>query len=137
MLEDAGRIEVVLHDWWLYQLVSAAGGAVRYDPQPTLKYRQHPDSLIGSNLGWRARFVRIRMTFSGRFRDWNTTNIAALKRIPTHLIKPQNRTVLTLFAKARTATLFRRLIYFKRSGVYRQTLLGNIGLVVAAIIKRI
>lgn len=59
MLEDAGRIEVVLHDWWLYQLVSAAGGAIHYDPRPTIKYRQHPNSLIGSNLGWRARIVRI------------------------------------------------------------------------------
>src|SRR5665213_3296122 len=28
-------------------------------------------------------------------------------------------------------------LYFKRSGVFRQTLLGNIGAVVAAIIKRI
>ena len=137
MLEDAGRIEVVLHDWWLYQLVSAAGGAIRYDPQPTIKYRQHPNSLIGSNLGWRARIVRIRMTFSGRFRDWNRTNIAALERVPPHLIAPQNRSILKLFAQARTATLFKRLVYFKRSGVYRQTLLGNIGLFVAAIIKRV
>jgi glycosyltransferase involved in cell wall biosynthesis len=137
MLEDAGRIEVVLHDWWLYQLVSAAGGAIHYDPQPTIKYRQHPNSLIGSNLGWRARIVRIRMTFSGRFRDWNRTNIAALERVPPHLIAPQNRSILKLFAQARTATLFKRLVYFKQSGVYRQTLLGNIGLFVAAIIKRI
>ena len=137
ILEDVGRIEVVLHDWWLYQLVSAAGGAIRYDPEPALKYRQHPDSLIGSNLGWRARFVRIRMAFSGRLHDWNTTNIAALERIPSHLIKPQNRSVLTFFGQARTAPLFRRLIYFKRSGVYRQTLLGNIGLFVATLIKRI
>jgi glycosyltransferase involved in cell wall biosynthesis len=137
ILEDVGRIEVVLHDWWLYQLVSAAGGAIRYDPQPTLKYRQHPHSLIGSNLGWHARFVRIRMAFSGRFRDWNTTNIAALESVPRHLIAPQNRRVLTSFAQARTAALFRRLTYLKRSGVYRQTFLDNIGLVVAAIIKRI
>jgi glycosyltransferase involved in cell wall biosynthesis len=137
LLEDVGPLEVVLHDWWLYQLVSAAGGAIRYDPQPVLKYRQHENSLIGSNMGWRARIIRIRMTFLGRFRDWNAMNIAALERVPDHWIKPQNRNVLTLFAKARTAPLLKRLIYFKRSGVYRQTLLGNIGLIVAAIIKRI
>lgn len=77
------------------------------------------------------------MTFSGRFRDWNRTNIAALERVPPHLIAPQNRSILKLFAQARTATLFKRLVYFKQSGVYRQTLLGNIGLFVAAIIKRI
>ena len=46
VLELAGTFDVVLHDWWLYQVVSAADGRVHYDPQPMLKYRQHPDNLI-------------------------------------------------------------------------------------------
>jgi hypothetical protein len=121
----------------MYQLVSAVGGAIRYDPQPALKYRQHLDNLIGSNLGWRARLVRIRMMLSGRFRDWNTMNVAALQRVPAHLIKPQNSVVLQLFAKARTASLLKRLYYLKQSGVYRQTLLDNIGLLAATVLKRI
>jgi glycosyltransferase involved in cell wall biosynthesis len=137
LLEDAGPLEVVLHDWWLYQLVSAAGGAIRYDPQPVLKYRQHENSLIGANLGWRAQTTRIRMAFRGRFRSWNATNIAALQRVPDHLIQPRNRAVMAFFAQARSASLLRRLINFKRSGVYRQTFLGNVWLLVAAIIKRI
>jgi glycosyltransferase involved in cell wall biosynthesis len=137
LLEVVGRLDVVLHDWWMYQLVSAVGGAIRYDPQPALKYRQHLDNLIGSNLGWRARLVRIRMMLSGRFRDWNTMNVAALQRVPAHLIKPQNSVVLQLFAKARTASLLKRLYYLKQSGVYRQTLLDNIGLLAATVLKRI
>ena len=137
LLERVGRLDVVLHDWWLYLLVSAAGGMIRYDPQPMLKYRQHRYNLIGSNLGWHARFIRIHMMLGGRFHDWNATNIAALSRVPKHLIKPQNRTVLKLFAKATTASLLKRLIYLQRSGVYRQTLLGNFGLIAAAIIKRV
>ena len=137
VLETVGKLEVVLHDWWMYQLVSAVGGAIHYDPQPTLKYRQHPDNLIGSNRGWSARFVRIRMILKGRFRDWNAMNIAALQRVPAHLIQPQNSQVLQLFAKARTAPLLMRLYYLKRSGVYRQRLIGNIGLLVATLLKRI
>jgi glycosyltransferase involved in cell wall biosynthesis len=137
LLEQVGKVDVVLHDWWLYQLVSATGGAVRYDPEPVLKYRQHAHSLIGSNLGWRARVVRMRMTLSGRFRAWNAINIAALERVPGHLIEPQNRTVLTLFTKATNASLFKRLMYYRQSGVYRQTVLGNIALAIAAIIKKL
>jgi hypothetical protein len=137
LLEMTGRLEVVLHDWWMYQLVSAAGGVIRYDPQPALKYRQHPDNIIGSNLGWHARLVRIRMMLSGRLRDWNMANIAALQQVPAHLITPQNSVVLQLFNKARTASLLKRLGYLKRSGVYRQTLLGNVGLLVATLLKRI
>jgi hypothetical protein len=53
------------------------------------------------------------------------------------LIKPQNSVVLQLFAKARTASLLKRLGYLRRSGVYRQTLLGNIGLLAATLLKRI
>ena len=53
ILEEAATIDVVLHDWWVYQLVSAAGGMVHYDPRPMVKYRQHPDNLIGSNISWR------------------------------------------------------------------------------------
>lgn len=137
ILNEVGPIKVVLHDWWLYQLISAADGAIRYDPRPVLKYRQHQRSLIGSNLGWRNKLIRMRMTLDGRFRDWNAINIAAFERVPAHLIKPQNRAVLNLFTKARNGTLLERLLYYKRSGVYRQTVLGNIGLIVAAIIKRL
>ena len=137
LLEVAATLEVVLHDWWIYQLVSASGGMVYYDSQPMLRYRQHPDNLIGSNQGWRARLVRLRMMLSGRFRDWNDTNIAALRRLPAHLMQPRNREDLELFAKSRSASLPKRLLYLAQSGVYRQTLLGNLGLFVAAIVKKL
>jgi hypothetical protein len=137
LLERSAEVEVPLHDWWLYQLVSGAGGNIFYDPLPALKYRQHRNSLIGSNLGWRARLVRLGMTLDGHFRDWNAMNIAALKSIPVDMITPENRAALTLFAKATSASLPKRLAYLRQSGVYRQTLLGNIGLIAATIIKRI
>jgi glycosyltransferase involved in cell wall biosynthesis len=137
LLERVGPLEVVLHDWWVYQLVSAAGGMIRYDPQPVLKYRQHERSLIGSNLGPRARLTRISMILGGRLQLWNRTNIAALQRVPSDLIKSQNRAVIALFGEATTAPLLKRLIYLRRSGVYRQTVLDNIGMIAAAILKRI
>jgi Glycosyl transferase family 2 len=136
LLEAAGVQNVVLHDWWLYQLVSAAGGAVFYDPAPMLKYRQHADNLIGSNQGVRARLLRIRLMLGGRFRDWNETNLAALHGLPADLITPDNRRVLELFAAARTAPLPTRLVDLWRSGVRRQTLLGNVGLLIAALLRR-
>lgn len=137
IVETASTFEVVLHDWWLYQLVSAVGGMIHYDPQPTVKYRQHLDNLIGSNQGSYARFARLHMMLSGRFRDWNNTNIAALRRVPHHLMPSKNREVLELFEKARFGSLPNRLAYLKRSGVYRQTVLGNLGLIAAVILRKI
>jgi glycosyltransferase involved in cell wall biosynthesis len=137
ILEEAATIDVVLHDWWVYQVVSAAGGVINYDARPMVKYRQHPNNLIGSNLGWRARFARFHMMLKGRFRNWNTMNIAALRRLPAHLIQPKNREVLGLFAKARSASLPKRLYYLRKSGVYRQSMPGNLTLLAAALLKRI
>jgi glycosyltransferase involved in cell wall biosynthesis len=137
LLECVGKRDVVLHDWWLYQLVSAAGGMIHYDPQPMIRYRQHRHNLIGSNKGWVARFIRIGTMLGGRVHGSNAKNIAALNSIPENLITNQNREILMLFAKATSASLLKRLVYLKRSGVYRQTALGNFGLLAAALIKRI
>ena len=127
-------LNVVLHDWWLYQLVSAAGGAIRYDPQPVIKYREHSNNLIGPNLGWRARFIRICMALTGAF---------AIGMRPTlpHSNACQmiclNRKIArsNVFAKARRPRVQTPYVP-KRSGVYRQTSLDNILLVVATIIKQ-
>jgi glycosyltransferase involved in cell wall biosynthesis len=137
ILEEAATLAVVVHDWWVYQLVSAAGGIVYYDPQPMLKYRQHSNNIIGSDEGWRGRIVRLRPILAGRFRDWNDTNISALEKLPANLITPANREVLQLFMKARRAPLLQRLYLLKKSGVYRQTLFGNFALSVAAVLRKI
>ena len=51
LIEHAGTLDVVAHDWWTYILTSAAGGAVHYDPDVSVGYRQHGSNLIGSNAG--------------------------------------------------------------------------------------
>ena len=137
LVERAGRLEVVSHDWWVYQLVSAAGGTVLYDPRPVLKYRQHADNVLGANLGWRNQLKRMRLALKGRFRQWNILNMAALARVPDELIEPQNRATIAFFGKAARAPLPMRLIYLRRSGVYRQTVFGNIQLIAGTILKRI
>lgn len=129
-------VQVVAHDWWTYIVVSGCGGHVYYDPVPSVQYRQHGNNLIGSNAGWAMRLLRIRMLFRGRFRDWNTQNIEALQKIYTRL-SPCNRTILDEFTKVRSESLFTRLYSIRSSGIYRQTLLGNVGLAVAAIFKKV
>jgi len=136
LLSEVGEdIDVVTHDWWAYLLVSGCGGQVYYDAQPSVRYRQHESNLIGGNSTWPARFVRIRMLFQGRFRVWNNCNIDALRKIEKKLT-PENKIILDRFTLARQQWLLPRLIGLKRSGIYRQTFLGNIGLVAAAIFNK-
>ncbi|WP_240141379.1 glycosyltransferase family 2 protein [Nitrosomonas sp. HPC101] len=137
LLCEAGEdLSVISHDWWLYMVVTGCGGQVLYDRLPTTRYRQHDHNLVGVNNTWPARFTRARMLWQGYFRKYNEANITAIRTLE-HRLTPENRKILDCFAKARQMRLIPRLIYLKRSGIYRQKLLGNLGLIVAAIFGKI
>ena len=136
LLAKAGMLPVVSHDWWAYMLISGAGGRVFYDPYPSVRYRQHGKNIIGANVSWLGRVRRLRMLLKNRFRDWNTVNIEGLNQA-RHLLTSENQQKLDEFAKARQAPFFSRLQRFSKLGLYRQTLIGNIGLFVAVILKKI
>lgn len=136
LLLQAGVVEVNSHDWWTYIIIAGAGGHIYYDSEPSLDYRQHADNLMGSNLGWQASYNRIRKLSNGLFRKWNEQHLVALKPIQ-NLLTPQNKKILEDFIKIRNCGLFTRLWYLKKTRFYRQTQLGNLGLITAAIMKRI
>ena len=75
------------------------------------------------------------MLLRGRFRNWSQMNIAALNVMRTHLTA-ESQERLDYFSNARQGGLFARLAALRRSGVYRQTWLGNLGLVAAVILKK-
>lgn len=126
---EAGR--VVMHDWWLYQLITGAGGRVVYDAEPQILYRQHGRNQIGANCSVAARMRRLRMLAQGMLRDWNEVNIAALTA-SAHRLTPENRAILTAFAKARRSPLPRRMAALRRLGLYRQTRGGEWSYIAAA-----
>jgi glycosyltransferase involved in cell wall biosynthesis len=130
------RMRVPSHDWWLYLLTTSAGGAVRYDPIPAVQYRVHPENVVGSNLGWWNRSHRLHMLIRGRFKLWTDLNIAALENFRPRMT-PGNRQLFDLFCRARKQNFIERQIGFLRSGVYRQTVLDNLGLIAAVWTGRI
>ncbi|MDU8914057.1 glycosyltransferase [Aestuariicoccus sp. MJ-SS9] len=133
-VHEAGR--VVVHDWWIYQLITGAGGRVVHDDAPTLLYRQHGANQIGANDAWRARARRIRQLLRGDFAQWNAVNIAAL-RASAHRFTPENRTLLEDFAAMRGLPFARRLAAFARLPVYRQSVPAQAALWLAALLGRL
>ena len=129
-------VTLVSHDWWCYQIVTGAGGHVIYDSEPCLKYRQHNHNLVGANTSWRARFLRICGLLQGRFRTWNDINLRVLSE-HSHLLTADNHKILSNFIQARQSSLIKRLFLFKRSGIYRQTLFGNLGLLLGIILNKV
>jgi len=136
LLEAGKNVEVVSHDSWAYMVVTGCGGCVKYDTYPSLRYRQHGSNAVGSNSTWAARRLRIRMLWQGHLRTWNERHLVALQRLQRRLT-PESRETLEMLTRARKRSLVPRLIYLKKSGIHRQTLMGNLGLLAAAIFKKI
>jgi len=137
LLEKAGsNIKIPSHDWWTYMVISGCGGKVFYDADSHIRYRQHDANLVGANNSIGARLARIKMLLEGRFKEWSNQNITALKIIEDQLT-PESQIILNQFASARSKSLFPRLIGTRKSGVYRQTAFGNIGLFAATFLNKI
>lgn len=136
LIKAGGIVNVPSHDWWLYLVVSACGGAIRYDAYPGVRYRQHNGNLVGSNQSWGARAIRARRLLQGRLKGWSDQHIEALKSLRPHMT-PTNRKILRHFICAREHPLPLRIAGMRRIGIHRQTLLGNIGLAVAVALRKI
>lgn len=136
MATAARRAPFVTHDWWAYQIVTATGGTCRYDPEPATSYRQHGQNQIGENDSWAARLKRVRAMLDGTMVGWNARNIAALEACGEFLT-PEAIEILAHFRTMRTGNLVLRLAALARSGIYRQTALGQIGLVAACVLRRL
>lgn len=136
LLEKAGLLTVVSHDWWVYQLIKGAGGVVFYDPEPTILYRQHDSALVGSNSNIKAKIGRFSFALNGRFKQWNSINYEALLSVFT-LLSKDNQDILTTFGKFRGGKLKDRIRLLEVCGLYRQTWQGTLSLWFATLINKI
>lgn len=127
---------IIAHDWWTYLLVTGADGKIFYDSKPTVLYRQHQANLIGGNQGLLARLRRIKMMFQGNLKHWIDLNTQALLLID-HTLTAENQLILKRFIAARQAPSFINAFKVRKLGVYRQTFLGNVGLILGLILKKI
>lgn len=136
LIELAPKVVVPSHDWWLYQLVTGNGRLVYYDLNPLIKYRQHPNSLVGQNISLNSKLDRLAMVLNGEFRAMISNNIAAIEATPVFLTE-ENNEIFNLFKKMRICHLKDRIRLIGVCGIYRQTWQGTVSLLLAAILKKI
>ena len=127
--------EPALHDWWIYQLISGAGGRVILDPEPRILYRQHGRNQVGANTGVWAKMARIRRAISGTYRGWMDQNLAALQAHPD-LLTPEARALTNGLAQARKAPLRQRLSFLRHSRLHRKGWANQVALWVATALRR-
>ena len=128
--------DVLAHDWATYLLVSACGGVVFYDPKPSINYRQHGENIIGSNNHLSDRILRLVWLLKGRFAEYSENNLALVSHVWSK-IPDQNAHMILHFKMMRDEPLLSRIASLKRSGLYRQTLIGTVGLWAAVLINKI
>lgn len=137
VLLSSGIRSGVYHDWWTYLIITGVGGRVFYDLHPTVRYRQHDRNLTGAPPGYgRGSILRIRRIIEGHVRRANVMNLAALRKVES-LLTPENRRILDTYCDALDLRSFARLWKLRTSGVYRQTRIGNAGLLAAALLKKL
>lgn len=127
---------VVMHDWWLYQLLTGAGGRVIWDPRPSVLYRQHSANVVGANAGLQARLASAGRMLSGRHRDWSLATLHEMQRLRP-LLTPEHRAVLEDFAALCGPGAGARLRALRRGGFHRRDAPSQALLWLAAALGRV
>jgi len=136
LVRRAGAPAIPHHDWWLYQLVSGAGGTVVIDPAPLIYYRQHRANAVGAHRGLAPKLRRARMVLGRTYARWLEANLAALDRA-SGLLTPENRALIAELRAARPHPGPGRPLTFHRLGLHRQTQLTTASLYLAAALGRV
>lgn len=127
----------VAHDWWAYQMVTAGGGSVIFDPCPAVLYRQHAGNAIGANAGARAALARLRRVWTGTSARGARANLAALL-VVEDLLTPEARALVRTMEALNTASgAAARLRLMREMGLYRQSHLGTLALWAAAALGKL
>jgi len=136
LLEKAGVVNVPYHDWWLYLIVTGAGGVVLFDDTPQIFYRQHSLNQVGVVLGFKQRMWRFLRMFFGVYRGETDLNLEAL-RANANLLDESSRKTLGLFVRLRNFRLMRAIYMACKCKLYRQTWRGTLTLYLGIAFKKI
>lgn len=126
LLKSAGvPAGIKFHDWWTYLVVSTFG-AVIYDDQPMLLYRQHGHNVVGRHPGVRATLQRaFKLIVRG---DWIGDLLAQVHSLLLcfgERMDPQKREWIMRHFSSRSSTVTPRWRFVLCVHRWHQTLLGE------------
>jgi glycosyltransferase involved in cell wall biosynthesis len=129
--------EVPSHDWWAYLAIIGHGGSVVYDPEPSLRYRQHGQNMIGSNLSLKAKFQRFIILANGFYRARMDKNINELL-FHKNLLSKDNYLILKQFLKSRKSiNIFSKIFVLRKLQIYRQHTVLTLALNIAFLFNKL
>lgn len=126
----AQAAEIPAHDWWVYQMVTGAGGLWLAGDEVTVLYRQHDRNVVGRNDTLRARAARAAMLVDGTFARWLAGNQRALE-CSRSLLSADSRAMVAEFGAALRMAGPAAAERLRRLAVHRDSTAGT-ALVIAA-----
>lgn len=123
----------IMHDWWAYLVLTAAGGKIIFDSSPVILYRQHDCNIVGSRGSWFSRIFNAARRGSRHFLSLVSTNAAALSLHPA--LTPAARTLLREFENLHERNLLMRLRAILRIGLVRQFFFDKVIVVALLLIQ--
>lgn len=124
---------IAFHDWWLYQLVTGAGGRSVLDPAQTVLYRQHGANAFGAPLGLFAAMKRVRHLWRNDYGRWLAAHWQALHAAAPHLTPDARNLLRDLLTPGPNEP---RAAQFRRLGLHRGSAAGTAALWMAARVGR-
>lgn len=125
---------VPFHDWWLYLLITGAGGRAIIDSAQVLLYRQHGNNVMGAHHGIRANMRRMRQISAQNFKTWTRANATALLACD-EVLMPQAQHMLNSFILPRQGPA--RAMQLRNLGVRRHRPMATAGIYLAAVLGRV
>jgi glycosyltransferase involved in cell wall biosynthesis len=115
----AAANQIGMHDWWLYQVVSAHGQVV-FDDDPKILYRQHGGNVVGYASGFRFWLNRVKRQVGPQSKTISR-QAAELLRLYGDDISAENHEMVREFLdRTQASSVWERLKYALRTPAFRQ-----------------
>lgn len=118
------NIDLVSHDWTIYQLVTGLEGIIYYDKFPTINYRQHDNNQAGTKFTIIGKLSRLVRFFNYSFKRDIDTNLNIIM-LNYELLSSQNKNALIKFQSYRSGDISQRFKYFFNEDFIRTNKLEN------------
>jgi len=116
---------ILMHDWWMYQVISGIGQVI-YDDQARILYRQHSNNVVGISTNIISEIkTRVTRFNKNRRNKMKRGQEIELLRIFGNELSKEKRELLSSFIH-RPGSFLARIQYALRTKVYRQKMMDDL-----------
>lgn len=127
---------IAMHDWWLYQVLTAFG-LILVDDVPMIQYRQHGGNVIGTSSGMKLWMTRVRRYFGVNDRIIRSQAKELLRVYGSTMCFEKKSLIADFLEQSQVTNVARRSMYAIRTPVFRQSFVDDVLLRVLIVLARI